>query len=198
MRQRNDRADFRSRSAGGVSRPVRWQVDHEWTWRRTAWWGGVALATVMACSILSLLLSFHAYSKRIEKVFCYVTDFSGSREAYQTVPNATSAAGTMSAVDMASYVDSGQPFLVSGVTASWPATVIWSHSYFESIFSGHDLFSSTFSTSEAPHFEDGYPKEEVYYGIFLNDHSLATRVANDYQYPEFIPEEMRLYGQLLI
>ena len=156
------------------------------------WWRGVAIATVLTYGSLCLLVSFHGYySKPRGTLFCHVTDFSVTRgQDFQPVPNATVAASVVG------YIASGQPFLVSGVSASWPATRRWSHSYFRSVFRGHDLFSSTFSTAESPRFEDSYPRHDVYYGIFLNDPSLANLVANDYQYPEFIPEELRLQGMV--
>ena len=58
----------------------------------------------------------------------------------------------------------------------------------------HELFSSTFSTLDKPVLGQ-LPDAEVYYGIFLNDPTLAALVARDYHYPEFIPENWRVIGE---
>lgn len=153
------------------------------------------LGTVIAVTFSLAVLPVSLHSTATGSLFCYVNDFSASRLVYHPVPNATSSTGHVPATSVASHIDSGLPFLVSGVTDSWPATSRWSHSYFQTIFSDHDLFSSTFSTTELPTFGGGYPDKGVYYGIFLNDPRLAALVAKDYHYPMFIPEELRVHGQ---
>lgn len=153
------------------------------------------IATVLAVTFCLAALPVSLHSTTTGPLFCYVNHFSASRLVYHPVPNATSVTGHVPAASVASHIDSGLPFLVSGVTDGWPATSRWSHSYFQTIFSGHDLFSSTFSTTKLPTFTDGYPNKEVYYGIFLNDLRLAALVAKDYDYPRFIPEELRIHGQ---
>ena len=143
----------------------------------------------LVCSwTLSLILSFHN-TTRSSNVFCHVTDFSSST-GYSPAPvaNVTSSEG------ITDYISRGQPFLVPGVSDKWPASEKWSHAYFRRLFQGHALFSSTFSTPRQPQFEEDYPNKEIYYGIFLNDPALAELVANDYHYPRFIPENLRLYG----
>ena len=158
------------------------------SWRETVTWRVGAITTGIA---VLLIVSCCDYSNKHwvqGSIFCHVTDFS-SETVYDAVPMATSA------VNISDYMASGQPFVVSGVSGAWPATTKWSHAYFRRLFSGHTLFSSTFSTPEMPHFEDDdNPNKEVYYGIFLNNHSLATLVANDYQYPQFILARLRLHG----
>ncbi|KAL5475073.1 hypothetical protein EMCRGX_G027127, partial [Ephydatia muelleri] len=88
----------------------------------------------------------------------------------------------------------GQPYIVSGVTKGWPANHKWSHDYFERLFSGHELFSSTFSTPTSPDFSDIISAHETYYGIFLNSRDSARLVSTDYSYPSFIPPEWRITG----
>ena len=123
-------------------------------------------------------------------VFCYVTDMS-NETGYHVIPKA----GSQESVSK--HMNVGQPFVVTSVSNEWQATRLWSHAHFQQIFSGHDLFSSTFSTTQSPQFDDNYPNEAVYYGIFLNSHSLALEVARDYEYPSFIPQKLRLQGKLL-
>lgn len=156
----------------------------------------IAIALAVTFSLAVLPVSLHSTATDHGPLFCFVNDFSASRLFYHPVPNATSATGHVPAASVAGYIDSGLPFVVSGVTDCWPATSRWSHSYFQTMFSGHTLFSSTFSTTKLPTFTDGYPNKEVYYGIFLNDARLAALVAKDYDYPRFIPEELRVHGQL--
>lgn len=91
----------------------------------------------------------------------------------------------------------GQPYIVSGVTKEWPANHKWSHDYFEQLFSGHELFSSTFSTPASPDFSDSISAHETYYGIFLNSYDSAQLVSTDYTYPSFIPPEWRITGTVL-
>ena len=173
------------------------------TSRRRWWWRcvGVSMATMVSFGILQLSRCHGNHGNQAPpgrgSKFCYVTDFSSSGAEFQLVLNATPTYAHLAAVGVASFMHSGQPFLVSGVTANWPARDLWSHAYFQKLFSGHKLFSSTFSTSERPQFEDGHRDSEIYYGIFLNDPSLAALVANDYQYPEFIPAAWRVHGQLI-
>lgn len=120
-------------------------------------------------------------------IFCHVIDLSNNSR-FVTVATISSPES------VARHLDSGVPFVVKGVATSWPATRKWSHAYFREIFQGYDLFSSTFSTTEYPKFDEDYPNKAVYYGIFLNDQRLAELVATDYVYPDFIPLHHRLHG----
>lgn len=154
------------------------------TWKTTVC--SVVMATVMAFYLSN---SDHGNRKLdAGTIFCYVTDFTNQEYDYESIPIATSA------VHVTSSMELGQPFIVKGVAVNWPASNLWSHAYFHELFKGHDLFSSTFSTTQSPNFDPDYPNKEIYYGIFLNNHSLATMVANDYQYPDFIPDHLRLHG----
>lgn len=148
-----------------------------------AWCGVAAVASVA----LLVVVSYDPASGG--SVFCHVTNFTRD-DGFYPVPNATSEDS------VSDFISSGQPFLVGGVTWDWPASEKWSHSYFRRIFEGHALFSSTFSTPRQPQFQEDYPNKEVYYGIFLNDQSLAELVANDYHYPHFIPDHLKLHGRL--
>ena len=121
-------------------------------------------------------------------VFCYVKDMS-NKTGYHVVPDA------LSPERVADFMNWGQPFLVTSVSNDWPATRLWSHTYFQHMFKNHDLFSSTFSTTELPQFDDDYPNKAIYYGIFLNSQTLAAMVARDYEYPSFIPDQLRLQGR---
>lgn len=121
-------------------------------------------------------------------LFCYVTDVS-NKTGFRPVPLVTSME------NVTHHMSQGQPFLVKSVSDNWPATRLWSHAHFQHIFKGHDLFSSTFSTTESPQFEDNYPNEAIYYGIFINSPTLAAEVARDYKYPSFIPEHLKLQGK---
>lgn len=87
----------------------------------------------------------------------------------------------------------GKPFCVSGVAKDWQASQKWSEDYFRSVFSEFELFSSTFATNSSPVFESVH-REDVYYGIFLNDRGLASFLAADYSYPKFIPQELAMQG----
>ena len=121
-------------------------------------------------------------------LFCYVTDVS-NKTGFRPVPLVTSLE------NVTHHMSQGQPFLVKSVSDHWPATRLWSHAHFQHIFKGHDLFSSTFSTTESPQFEDNYPNKAIYYGIFINSPTLAAVVARDYEYPSFIPEHLKLQGK---
>ena len=144
----------------------------------------VVIATVMAVSVPTS----DSTHEPAEMKFCHVTDFTIQETSYDPVPTVTPPLHVTSSMDL------GQPFLVRGVSGEWPASQRWSHAHFQQLFKGHDLFSSTFSTTDSPTFDLDYPNKEVYYGIFLNNHSLASLVANDYQYPDFIPDHLRLHG----
>lgn len=158
--------------------------------RAAGWWCAAAL---LICSLAGLIASFHdttpdPSSSASGSKFCHVTDFSTSNNDYHPVPHVTSPDR------LTDLIRTGQPFCVHNVTDNWVAPAKWNHTYFRGLFQGHALFSSTFSTPEQPQFEEDYPNKEIYYGIFLNDPSLAELVANDYHYPHFIPENLRLYG----
>jgi hypothetical protein len=146
-------------------------------------------ASLAALLLLCLPLSVREDGSRGSSTFCHVTDFSSSRDGpYHAVPLASTPA------EVARHTDHGQPFLARRVSQDWLASRLWSHAYFHQLFRGHDLFSSTFSTAAAPQFTPDYPNHAVYYGIFLNNATLAALVATDYQYPHFIPQSMRLRG----
>ena len=123
--------------------------------------------------------------------FCHVMETSGNTR-FQSVPEVTPPVG------VAKLMDSGQPFVVRGEAREWPAARLWSHAYFQQLFRDQSLFSSTFSTSLSPQFGTDYPNKAVYYGIFLNNQTLASEVAKDYEYPDFIPAPLRLQGGLLL
>ena len=91
-------------------------------------------------------------------------------------------------------MNTGLPFVVSHVTHDWRANEIWDHEYFEKLFGDNELFSSTFSTLAAPKFLSNQSREEIYFGVFLNDERLSKLLQPDYQYPSFIPEEWRNVG----
>ena len=149
-----------------------------WHCRKLYMW---VVSTVALTTCVCFLLPTHAplpWTGRNNE-FCYVNEFIAS-ENFRPVVNATPDSGRLSAINIDSYVHSGQPFLVSGVSRDWPATRKWNHSYFVDIFEEHTLFSSTFSTVKQPSLREGGP-EEVYYGIFLNDPALAALVATHYQ-----------------
>ena len=127
--------------------------------------------------------------------FCYVNNFSPS-DNFGPVTNATPDAQTLSdtGINMSWYVHSGQPFLMSRVTTSWGAVKKWNRAYLAEMVGSQELFSSTFSTLEKPVLGQ-FADDEVYYGIFLNDPTLAALVARDYHYPDFIPEHWRVTGE---
>ena len=122
--------------------------------------------------------------------FCYVNRFDRSDYFRPLTPMSLESS---SKEFVRKCMHSGRPFVVSGVTESWPANRKWSHAYFEEIFQNHKLFSSTFSTTKSPQFSDS-PSDDVYFGIFLNDRQLAEVVAGDYGFPDFIPPDWRLTG----
>ena len=126
--------------------------------------------------------------------FCHRNHFQRS-DTFRTLVALTGLNAAREA--MAAYMHAGQPFVVSGVTEGWPANSKWNHSFFDYAFRehSHDLFSSTFSTPVAP--DIAHPPtsvHEIYYGMFLNDRTLAEQISADYSYPEFVPEEWREIG----
>lgn len=126
--------------------------------------------------------------------FCHQNHFQGS-DTFRTLVALTEANVAREA--MAAYMHAGLPFVVSGVTEGWPANSKWNHSFFDHAFRdhSHDVFSSTFSTPVSP--DIAHPStsvHEIYYGMFLNDPTLAEHISADYSYPEFVPEEWRETG----
>ena len=161
------------------------------TWPTLA---AVAVALVTCCLALAARRLGGIQSNQPQNEFCYVNHFAPST-LFRPVVNATpDNGGSLSTLNIDKYVNSGQPFVVSGITAGWPARKKWTHAYFRELFRTHPLFSSTFSTPERPSLE-AESARDVYYGIFLNNASLATSLAEDYAFPPFIPAEWRVRGQ---
>ena len=174
------------------------------TGARDAWCGvhawptlaAVTAALVTCCLALAARRLTGTQSGQPQNEFCYVNHFAPS-ELFRPVVNATpDNGGNLLTLNINNYVNSGQPFVVSGVTAGWPASKKWTHAYFRELFRIHPLFSSTFSTPERPSLET-VSARNVYYGIFLNNASLAALLAQDYAFPPFIPAKWRVRGQCL-
>ncbi len=127
--------------------------------------------------------------------FCYDNNFKNSTFIkFRTISQAHIDNINNTFIDQ--HLQNGLPFVVSGVTNPWKAVDKWSHSYFEKLFKDENLFSSTFSTPNRPQFcslDDCNKK--VYYGIFLNNQLLAKSLANDYEYPQFIPNDWWIKGK---
>ena len=125
--------------------------------------------------------------------FCYQNHFQQS-DTFRTLEAVSGMAATRDVIS--AFMHTGQPFVVSGVTNKWPANSKWNHSFFERTFRGHDsdIFSSTFSTAAAPDISHADSVHDIYFGMFLNDRTLAELMAADYRYPEFIPEDWRETG----
>ena len=150
---------------------------------------------VLVSAVLALWLASVIYEQRRgtqahqSSEFCYVNPLERSGN-FRTI---TATRVTKDLVTK--YADFGQPFVVSGATRGWAANSKWNHSYFVEVFNGSELFSSTFATERNPHFSvSRSATQNVYYGIFLNERTLADLVAGDYRYPEFIPAEWRVTG----
>ena len=163
----------------------------------------INLAFVAAALMFSLtpchLQDFHNtaagssyYSQNISQQFCHVNDFSGSSEAYDRLESTHIEDVNDSFV--AHNVECGRPFVVSAVTRDWKANEKWDSDYFKSVFSDFELFSSTFATNVSPVFDSTLDEKDMYYGIFLNDRSVAEVVSADYKYPSFIPHHLRMQG----
>lgn len=123
--------------------------------------------------------------------FCHINDFNSSTITYQSLKTTITKDVTETA--FFTNAELGQPFAVSGVGGTWKASTKWNEEYFKNVFSDFELFSSTFATNASPVFGSA-PQENIYYGIFLNDKSLADLLANDYTYPSFIPQELNMQG----
>lgn len=150
---------------------------------------------VLVTAVLALWLASVIYERRRgsqpnqSSEFCYVNPLERSGN-FRTI-----TATRVTKALVTKYADFGQPFVVSGATRGWAANSKWNHSYFEEVFNGSQLFSSTFATERNPHFSvSRSATQNVYYGIFLNERTLADLVAGDYRYPEFIPTEWRVTG----
>ncbi len=123
--------------------------------------------------------------------FCHINNFNYSKKDYYYLD----LVDGVSQEELYESMELGRPFAVSGVTKEWKATSKWNSKYFRSIFSNVELFSSTFATNTSPVFDAKSPDDRgIYYGIFLNDRDLADHLADDYSYPKFIPEELRMQG----
>ena len=152
--------------------------------------------SVLVTAVLGLWLASVVYEQRKgsqahqSSEFCYVNSL-------ERLGNFRTIAATRVTKDLVTkYANFGQPFVVPATTEGWAANSKWNHSYFEEIFNGSELFSSTFATERSPHFSvSRSATQNVYYGIFLNERTLADLVAGDYRYPEFIPAEWRVTGQ---
>lgn len=123
--------------------------------------------------------------------FCYINEFENSTISYSKLKALHS--GNVREL-LRENMEHGQLFVVSDVTNGWKANHRWTHEYFKSLFSNFELFSSTFATNVTPVFEHDSHQEDVYFGIFINDPSLANLLASDYSYPDFIPPELRIQG----
>ena len=150
--------------------------------------------SVLVTAVLGLWLASVVYEQRSQthqsSEFCYVNSLERSGN-FRTI-----AATSVTKDLVTKYANFGQPFVVPATTEGWAANSKWNHSYFEEIFNGSELFSSTFATERSPHFTvSRSATQNVYYGIFLNERTLANLVAGDYRYPEFIPAEWRVTGQ---
>ena len=154
----------------------------------------VLVGAVFACVVL-WIVHRHEESSITEysSEFCYINRFDRS-DYFRTVTSVFLERANEMFVRKSMHY--GQPFVVSGVTKDWPANWKWSHAYFEEIFRNHNLFSSTFATSERPQFSES--PSNIYFGIFLNDRQLSEAVAGDYSYPAFIPEDWRLTGETVL
>ena len=153
---------------------------------------------VLVTAVLGLWLASVIYEQRKgsqahqSSEFCYVNPLERSGNFRTKIIAVTRVTKDL----VTKYANFGQPFVVSGTTEGWAANSKWNHSYFEEIFNGSELFSSTFATERNPHFSvSRSTTQNVYYGIFLNERTLADLVAGDYRYPEFIPAEWRVTGQ---
>ena len=127
--------------------------------------------------------------------FCYKNIFTPS-DKFEVLDKTPVDAVTLDFVT--EKMNIGLPFVVSHLTCDWGANKNWDHEYFEKLFGDSELFSSTFSTLTGPKFSSNRSKEEVYFGVFLNDKRLSKLLQPDYQYPSFIPEEWRNVGEVVI
>ena len=129
--------------------------------------------------------------------FCHVNNFSDTSSNAFCILHPIHVKD-INATFVMHQVNTGSPFVVSGVTRGWKASDKWVHSFFKSLFQKEQLFSSTFSTLNSPQFCDDTAgvceDHSVYYGVFLNNPQIAEYLYEDYQYPEFIPEEWWVKG----
>lgn len=133
---------------------------------------------------------------------CHVNDFN----ATTTTTGTTTTYNLIQLVnieDMTPTVllknmEQGQPFCVKGVTEGWKAKERWTEEHFRSVFASFELFSSTFATNASPVFGSSPRSDrDVYYGIFVNDNHLAQVLAEDYSYPTFIPQDLKVQGRTI-
>lgn len=127
--------------------------------------------------------------------FCYINNFKNSTSIkFKLISR--SPIDNINSTFIDQQLQTGSPFVVTGVTKSWKAVEKWSHSYFNKLFKDENLFSSTFSTLKRPQFcSIGDCSKDVYYGIFLNNQPLAESLSHDYEYPQFIPNEWWIKGE---
>lgn len=146
------------------------------------------------CSLSDFEYLPHTTSQTGEGVdFCHINDFNASDIHYSPIPIAHIKDVTEAM--LLSYAEIGQPFVVRNVTDEWKAKERWTGQYFRTLFANFELFSSTFATNASPVFDPNLSSEkDVYYGIFINDQKLADFMAEDYVYPMFIPEMLKMQG----
>ena len=125
--------------------------------------------------------------------FCHVNDFGAPSTSYKPIPYADVRDVTPGV--LLSYAETGQPFVVRNVANEWKAREKWNERYFQTVFANFELFSSTFATNASPTFDSVLPKKDVYYGIFINDKELAGFMSEDYEYPWFVPNNLRMQGK---
>lgn len=131
------------------------------------------------------------YVAREDVDFCHVNDFKASSIYFKPILYADIKDVTPAV--LLSYAELGQPFVVRNVANEWRAREKWSEQYFQTVFANFELFSSTFATNVSPIF-DSLSSKNVYYGIFINDKKLADFMSGDYNYPNFIPEQLKMQG----
>lgn len=125
--------------------------------------------------------------------FCHVNDFSASNTQYEPIPLANIE--DLTPAVLLSHAELGQPFAVANVSMDWKAREKWNERYFQNVFANYELFSSTFATNVSPAIDS---IENVYYGVFINDKVLADFLSEDYNYPSFIPKELKMQGTIYV
>ena len=149
--------------------------------------------TVCSLSDFAYSTAPHTTSQTREGVdFCHINDFSASSIHYSPIPIV--GVEDVTGAVLLSFADIGQPFAVRNVTNGWKARERWTEQYFGTVFANFELFSSTFTTNVSPIFDPLSSEKDVYYGIFINDQKLADSMAEDYIYPVFIPEKLKMQG----
>ena len=153
------------------------------------------LLSIVVTSLLSLIsCTVSTFSSNsTPEDFCHVNDFNNSQTLFH--PLHLTNIEDMTEKEFFSHLEWGRPFVVHGVTKGWRANQKWNAEYFRHVFSNFELFSSTFATTVSPVFESA-PQEDVYFGIFLNDVKLSGLLAEDYNYPSFVPTQLKMQGKI--